>query len=260
MNRDSIENNISLPSEWFKEWFNTEEYHQLYQHRDRSEAEKLIANFVRKLKLLPGNRVVDLACGRGRHSSSLHDQGLEVTGLDLSEMNIRYAKEHRHPDIQFLQHDMRKPFPVMRQNAVFNLFTSFGYFETENEHLTTLKNVFNSLEPGGFLIMDYFNVGLLQGKIIPFDTIHAGGTRFQIRRSVKDQKIFKEISFEKDGIKKVYVEQVQAFTRSDFHRLMNQSGFSDFTCFGDYDLNEFEMNVSPRLIILASKPIGSHGD
>ena len=79
--------------DWFKAWFNTPYYHTLYKNRDNSEAKAFIENMIDYLHLEKGAKVMDLACGKGRHSITLNENGLDVVGLDLSDESIAYAKQ-----------------------------------------------------------------------------------------------------------------------------------------------------------------------
>lgn len=78
-------------AEWYKSWFDTEYYNLLYQHRDNSEARIFIENLVKQIPHMESSKVLDLACGEGRHSNVLHDLGFEVTGIDISPNRIKAA-------------------------------------------------------------------------------------------------------------------------------------------------------------------------
>ena len=62
--------------EWFESWFDTSYYHTLYSKRDENEAKEFIVNLVEFLKIDPKSKVLDLACGKGRHSLTLNELGL----------------------------------------------------------------------------------------------------------------------------------------------------------------------------------------
>jgi 2-polyprenyl-3-methyl-5-hydroxy-6-metoxy-1,4-benzoquinol methylase len=145
-----------MVKEWFESWFETPYYAMLYRNRDHAEAEFFIKKLVGHLKLRPGERVADVACGSGRHSAVLHNLGLEVWGYDLSE---RFIAEARRlcPQAVFAIHDMRSTYTDKDMHAVFNLFTSFGYFETREEDVLALSNMAGLLGAEGVLIQDYLN-------------------------------------------------------------------------------------------------------
>ena len=95
---------------WYKEWFNSPYYHKLYFERDEKEAEAFIRKLVEHLQPAACSRMLDIACGRGRHSRTLSSMGFEVTGIDLSVSSIEYAKKFENEKLEFFVHDMRLPF------------------------------------------------------------------------------------------------------------------------------------------------------
>ena len=126
-------------TEWFQDWFNTTYYHLLYDYRDEEEAEYFMSSLLRFLKLTSKDTILDLPCGRGRHSLFLNAQGHHVVGADISENSIAHARHFENRSLRFMIHDMRDPLKE-RYNAIFNLFTSFGYFENEETNARVLRN------------------------------------------------------------------------------------------------------------------------
>ena len=104
-------------SKWFQSWFNTSYYHLLYRNRDYKEAEVFIKNIVKYLNLDKDDSILDLACGKGRHSIFLNSLGFNVTGLDLSKNSIKEAKTKESSSLHFYVHDMRNLY-----NMYFYLF------------------------------------------------------------------------------------------------------------------------------------------
>jgi len=145
-------------SNWFAEWFNSPYYHILYSNRDFSEAEKFIQNLSNVVLPQTPAHVLDLACGKGRHALFLHKLGYDVIGLDLAEESIAFAKRSEEEGLKFDVHDMRKAFPVKKQDVVTNLFTSFGYFEDFEDHTKTFKHVEHALKKDGMFVLDFMNI------------------------------------------------------------------------------------------------------
>src|SRR5258706_2099165 len=145
-------------SPWYKEWFSSPFYHRLYFERDKKEAEAFIHKLTHFLQPLPRSYMLDVACGRGRHSLILAEMGFDVTGIDLSLESIYYAKQFEKDNLSFYQHDMRLPFWINYFDYAFNFFTSFGYFATRREHDDAMRTITGSLKPGGCFIIDYLNV------------------------------------------------------------------------------------------------------
>ena len=129
---------ISNPeSSWFASWFDTPYYHILYKDRNYREAQIFMDNLTHYLNLPEHAKVLDLACGKGRHSIYLNQLGFRVLGVDLSENSIEIANKNANDTLNFKVHDMREPIKE-QFDAVFNLFTSFGYFENDDDNLKIL--------------------------------------------------------------------------------------------------------------------------
>ena len=115
-----------MQKEWFADWFDSPYYHILYQKHDEADARAALDQLLHALHLKEGSRVLDLACGKGRHARYLADRGFDVTGLDISNQSIAFARQFEHDRLHFYQHDMRLPFRINYYDAVVNFFTSFG--------------------------------------------------------------------------------------------------------------------------------------
>jgi len=113
-------------NDWFVSWFDSPYYHVLYKNRDDSEAQQFMTRLTDYINLESGDTILDVACGKGRHAMFLASLGFQVTGMDLSNNSIEFASQFENENLQFLKHDMRKPLDL-QYDAVFNLFTSFGY-------------------------------------------------------------------------------------------------------------------------------------
>ncbi len=234
---------------WFASWFDTPYYHILYKDRDYDEAQLFMDNITNYLNLPDNAKILDLACGKGRHSIYLNHLGYDVTGADLSENSIAVAKEHSNDTLHFDVHDMREPFK-QKFDAIFNLFTSFGYFENESDNLKTLKAICESLSEYGFGVIDFMNVNKVIENIVPNEVKTVDGIDFHIKRFVVDNYIYKEIDFEDKGEKFHFTEKVKAFTLQDFEAMMEEAGIYLLDTFGDYKLRKFYKNESERLIMI----------
>lgn len=242
-----------MRTEWFSEWFDSPWYHQLYRGHDDAEARSFLDHLIRWLRPEPQARILDLACGRGRHALYLSEKGFEVTGLDISANNVRFARRMEHPGLSFFQHDMRAPFRVNYFDLVFNFFTSFGYFERDNEHARTLRYIASGLRPGGRFVLDFLNAVRIREELVPEETRETDGMVFHIRRTADDRHIRKQIRFEHEGKQHLFEERVRAFSREDLEAMCLEQGLRPETCFGDYHLAPFDPHSSLRLILVACK-------
>lgn len=234
---------------WFASWFDSPYYHILYKDRDEEEAQLLMDNIVHYLNLPEESKILDLACGKGRHSIYLNQLGFDVTGADLSTNSIAEAKKSENKTLHFQEHDMREPFED-QFDAIFNLFTSFGYFENEQDNLATLKAIKESLTEYGFAVIDFMNVHQVIANLVPEEVKTVDGIAFHIKRYVKDNYIYKEIDFEDQGEKFHFTEKVRALTLADFETLMEQAEIFLLDIFGDYKLRKFHKMESERLIMI----------
>lgn len=236
---------------WFETWFDSSYYHKLYSNRDEQEAAAFISRLIDFLDPPASAYFLDLACGKGRHSIYLHQLGFKVDGLDYSENNIRIAKEHETDKLQFYRHDMRLPLPRTGYNYILNLFTSFGYFETDAEHQDCLNHIAKGLSDGGVFIIDFMNSEKMIQNMVPFEVISRQGVDFEIRKRLENKKIIKEIAFEDKGRAYHYTEEVRAFSKEELTSLLSKAGFRIKNTFGDYSLDSFSLERSDRLILLA---------
>lgn len=234
---------------WYSSWFDTPYYHILYKDRNYREAQVFMDNLTHYLNLPEKAKVLDLACGKGRHSIYLNQLGYDVLGADLSENSITEASKNSNDTLHFKVHDMREPFDE-KFDAIFNLFTSFGYFESDDDNLTTLKAIKESLSEYGFAVIDFMNVTNVIENLVPEETKTVDDIDFHIKRYVEDGHIFKEIDFEDKGRKYHFTEKVKALTLKDFQELMDEAGIFLLDIFGDYKLKKFHKTESERLIMI----------
>lgn len=234
---------------WFASWFDSPYYHILYKDRDDTEAGVFMTNLTSFLKLSPKMELLDLACGKGRHSKFLNELGYHITGVDLSPQSIAFAKQFENDTLKFEEHDMSVPYPH-KFDAVFNLFTSFGYFENEVDNLNTIKAIKAELKPQGFGVIDFLNAEFVKRTLVPSETKIVDGITFKIKRSIENGFILKNIQFSDQGQDYNFTERVKAISLSEFKEYFAASGVELVHCFGDYQLNDFEKETSNRLILI----------
>ena len=245
----STENQVKPTEKWYSSWFDTPYYHILYKERNYREAQVFMDNLTHYLNLPEKATVLDLACGKGRHSIYLNQLGFTVLGADLSENSIAEANKNANETLHFKVHDMREPFEE-KFDAIFNLFTSFGYFENDDDNLTTLKAIKESLSDYGFAVIDFMNVSQVIETLVPEEIKTMEGIDFHIKRYLKENHIYKEIDFEDQGQKFHFTEKVKALTLKDFEDLMEEAGIYLLDIFGDYKLQKFHKTESERLIMI----------
>jgi len=252
----TLEKAVMADKAWYKDWFNSPYYHLLYQHRDEEEANKFITTLINYLKPAKGSLMLDVACGKGRHSIALNEMGFDVTGIDLSGASITEAKLQESDQLHFFQHDMRLPFWVNYYQYVFNFFTSFGYFKTRREHDNSIRTMAQSLQKGGLVVIDYLNVHFAEQHEEKIFTTTIEGVTFHITKWQDEHHFFKQIQITDDENKTpkhLHTERVAKFSLGDFNDMLAYQGMQIEEVFGDYQLAKYNVNSSPRLIILARK-------
>ena len=242
---------------WFKEWFNTPYYHILYKDRDFVEAENFIRNLTQDLQLSKDSKIIDLACGKGRHSVFLQQLGYEVLGVDLSEESIEHNKQFETsadetPKLTFEVHDMRNElYPNVsseKVNAVFNLFTSFGYFDDDEDDRKVFSSVKNVLQNDGIFVLDFLNEKFVKNTLVDETTVTKDGIDFLIKKRIEEKHIIKDIFFEDKGESFHYFEKVKLHTLEEIKNIAESFGFEAVKIWGNYQLEDFERETSPRCI------------
>lgn len=239
--------------EWFEEWFDSKYYHVLYKNRDDKEAQSFIDFLLEEVKLEKNAKVLDLACGKGRHSLYFSNLGYNVTGVDLSANSIEIAKQNENNNLSFAVKDMREPFEEDHFDLVANLFTSFGYFDDINDNLKVLKSIETMMNEEGRFVIDFMNAEKAIRSLIPSEEKEIDGVNFKINRKLENGYIIKDISIDDNGKKFQYQEKVQALTIDNFKELISKTDLVVDNFYGNYSLCKFDADVSDRLIIIGRK-------
>ncbi|MCX6316249.1 MAG: methyltransferase domain-containing protein [Bacteroidetes bacterium] len=240
---------------WYKNWFNSPFYHKLYFERDEQEASAFITKMINHLRPVPGCRMLDVACGKGRHSKTLAAMGYTVTGIDISTDSIEWARQFETEHLDFFVHDMRLPFWGNYFDYAFNFFTSFGYFNTRREHDDAIRTIAKSLKSGGYFIIDYLNVHYAEDHLRREDIKQVDDTVYTIHRWDNETHFYKKISVADPSLSRPleYTEKVAKFSLGDFTDMLSFQGLQVQEVFGDYQLNPYHLRDTPRLIIIATK-------
>jgi len=240
---------------WFRDWFNSPYYHQLYFNRDDKEAAAFIDNLINYLKPLPGSSMLDVACGKGRHSLQLADKGFDVTGIDLSDDSITEALQYETDTLHFYNHDMRLPFWINYFDYAFNFFTSFGYFKTRREHDNAIRTIAQAIKMNGTFVMDFLNVHYAEDHLVHQSEKEIEGINFIITKWYDETHFYKKIIIEDESLEEplVYTEKVAKFSLGDFTEMFAYQGLQIQEVFGDYSFANYDVKKSPRMVMIAKK-------
>jgi 2-polyprenyl-3-methyl-5-hydroxy-6-metoxy-1,4-benzoquinol methylase len=238
----------STETKWYATWFDTEFYHTLYKHRNFEEARHFMNALTSAIHLDKNAHILDVACGRGRHAIYLNKLGFQVTGIDLSPNNIKFAKTHETSSLEFKVHDMCEPMAI-QYDAVFNLFTSFGYFEDDADNLKAIKTMAKNLKQEGTGVIDFLNINKTLKTLKTTDTKNVDGIEFKIEKWVEDGHIIKQITFNAEKKDFQFQEKLKCLDLNTFENYFDKANLKILNTYGDYNLNPFDILDSDRLIM-----------
>ncbi len=235
-------------------------YLKLYPHRDRAEAATAVGTLLPRLPAR--GRILDLACGPGRHLALLREAGLDAVGLDRSATLLAAAPRGLRSAGRLVRGDMRRlPFAGASFDAVLSMFTSFGYFQSRAAHAALLAEWARVVRPGGALALDYLNASRVRAELVPASERTVDGHRVLERRSIEPrgdgEAVLKElVILAPDGTEvERYHEEVALYDRDTVSALLEASGWRPEETLGDYAASPWSP-ASPRLLVLARRPGG----
>lgn len=261
-------------TEWYKDWFD-ETYLSLYRHRDIAEARSFLNwvsdNFSREAS----SGVADLACGAGRHSWIMAAEfGWSVTGLDLSASLLQVAHTgevleteiinpiSQHSEISqpgFVRGDLKRlPYLSDSFGLVLNMFTSFGYFSSDQENLDSLKEMARIAKNGTVVLLDHLNKIPVLDNLVTRDENNYEKFHVIQDRQYDDstKRIIKNINIIKPGgTTRNVQESVRLFSYDEFGTFFRQAGLNIEGAIGDYQGNDYNEKSSPRMILWARKKV-----
>ncbi|NTW56335.1 MAG: class I SAM-dependent methyltransferase [Chlorobiaceae bacterium] len=249
-------------SPWFEEWFSHPFYLEVYKHRDRDEAALCINTILSVtglgLKTPETVSILDIACGAGRHAIELARQGYCVTGNDLSPYLLEEARKEAAGCGIILALsccDMREIPANGDFDMVVQLFTSFGYFDTEEDDLRVLNKVLGTLKPGGWYVLDLINPRHLEKNIQPQTCRSVEGLSVKETRRLDGGRVLKTISITSpDGKNADFIESVRLYNLGTISSMLLKAGFVIEKVAGNYSGEPFEEENSPRMMIFCRKP------
>lgn len=240
-------------NDWYKDWFNSEFYSTIYSHRDSDDANKLVKLILNNLDIEIHKNIFDCPCGNGRHSIEFAKLGFKVTSMDLSPNLLslfrdKMMKENLH--IPVLRGDIRR-IPIKKKfDVILNLFTSFGYFDSDEENFLFFLQAKNLLNKNGKIIFDYFNPVFIKNNLVTKQNYILDGKKIFISREIHNSFILKNISIVDNEKKNNYCEKVKMYSLRLITNKLNDMGFKIENIFGNYSGDSFNELNSERIILV----------
>lgn len=236
---------------WFIDAF-TADYLEVYAHRDEAAASREARGALGLLRHdRAKHRLLDLAAGAGRHSLAFAAERCHVTSADLSTDLTRRC---RSEGLRTVQADMRHlPFRDWSFDSVVCLFSSFGYFEDDDEHRRTLGDIARVLTPGGGVLLDLMDRETVIRNLVPQGVDVVGETTIEAERSITadGKRVEKHIRMLRSGMDvRAWKESVRLFTTEEVESLADGAGLTLETTVGDYDGQPHEPGRTRRLVVL----------
>lgn len=246
--------------EWFTEWFNHPLYLRVYSHRDEAEARTCLETIIHKTgleNLTPSDvRVMDIACGAGRHALEFARLGFTTTANDLSPFLLECTRSQaarENISIECTRQDMRHISVENTYDLVVQLFSSFGYFKTKKEDLQVLRNVHRALKKDGRYILDLINPVYLKKNLDPSSSRTIDDLIVSEQRRIEADRVIKQITIRSPDDSTTFEESVRLYRIEIIGDMLASAGFEIKEIFGDYEGSAFDEQTSPRLLLFARK-------
>lgn len=241
---------------WYENAF-ADDYLWIYAHRSESEAENEVRSAIDKLPFRPGQHLLDLACGAGRHMLAFGKRGARLTGVDLSPVLLRKARERLDEAALLVRADMRcLPFGECF-DCVTMWFTSFGYFSSSDDDLSVLESLTRVLKRGGWWWIDIPNPANVVRTLVPESVREADGPNGRAsiveKRRISGDRVIKTIDVEDSLGKRSYAEKVRLYSPERFGDMVSVVGLRTDGILGDYDGSPLHSD-NPRQIWYGVKP------
>lgn len=245
-----------MKNEWFKEWFSSKDYLDVYRHRNDEDTENLVNLIISKINIKHNAKILDAACGAGRHAIKFAELGYAVTGFDLSETLLDIARTEaikRNLNIIFERSDIREYSSDEKFDVILNLFTSFGYFDSDEENFAFIKIAYNLLNNDGYYVLDYFNKNFVENNLVKTtQRIVNGKLILEVRELVND-RVVKKIHIKNNDQENEFMESVKLYSYQKIVNEFNNIGFKNLQVYGNYLGDSFDEEKSERCIIIFQK-------
>jgi 2-polyprenyl-3-methyl-5-hydroxy-6-metoxy-1,4-benzoquinol methylase len=240
-----------IPSDWYDGYFEEEWLDEIALHIPEERTRKEVDFVLERLELQPGARVLDVACGHGRHSLELARRGFVVTGVDLSPRSIAFAREAAEREgssATFVERDARELDFDGEFDAAINLFTSvIGYFDEDAENQRVVDGVARSLRSGGSFLVDTINLlSLARGfRELHWDEYESGTIMIE-RREFDFERGRSRASWmfvRPDGSRKTLLHSLRVYAPHELIAMFDAAGLDLAGSWGNFDGDELSFDA-----------------
>jgi SAM-dependent methyltransferase len=213
---------------------------------------------VRLCRLQPPAHVLDLCCGPARHSVELAKRGYTVTGVDLDSRYLERAARGAataEVDVELVNGDARDFSRPRTFDAVINMYSSFGYFETIADDRAVLGNIFTSLKPGGVLLIETMGKETVARQVKDRSWYYLGDDIVLVENNIVGAYERAELRWTligRDGSRKLAVLNIRLYSAVEIASLLKDAGFDDISIFGDLQGRPYDVQAS-LLVAVARK-------
>ncbi|RYY21105.1 MAG: class I SAM-dependent methyltransferase [Chitinophagaceae bacterium] len=247
---------MPVSANWFQVWFNSPYYHQLFEYqKHHAGGQPFLSALLKKVGSPSTAHIADLCCRQGNDAILLAGMGYDVNGIDLGGENIEAAKPLETDRLHFFQHDLRLPFWINYFDLAINLYNGFGFYRTEHEHYNAIRTVAQSIREDGFLVLDYDNTRYKENNLIPKLQLQIGNVDYLITKWFDETHFFRKIYIEDENLSEPleFTERLTKFSLGDFTDMFAFHHLQIQQVFGDYNFSPYDIEKSPRLIMIAQK-------
>lgn len=241
-------------NDWFKNWFDSELYQKVYSHRNINDAQNILELITNNIEINKNSLILDAACGNGRHILTFAKLAKKIIGFDLSKTQLKTAfqllKNNSIDNSFLIQSDIRTVKFKAKFDLILNLFTSFGYFDDDDDNFLFIKNSKEFININGVFVLDIMNKSFLKKNIIKLTSKSIEGYDIVETRELSGDFIIKKIELKKGLDKNIFFEKVKLYDKSKIVTIFESVGYQPIEIFGNYNGEKYNSKNSERMIMV----------
>lgn len=234
-----------------------EEFEILMYDRDRMDnTEADVKHIMSLLDIKKDDNLLDVCCGFGRNSKYFALNGIDTTGIDITKFYLDRAKQEAAniKNLNYIHGDILKFREKNRYDHAVNLYTSFGLLESEDDEITGIKNIYNSLKTGGKYLIDIQGKELICRDFEPNIWFESGGVKVLLEYTLEESFTLLKSRwlYYKDSTMHERTFNTRIYSALELATMLSGAGFISVEVYGDYEGNPYDINAK-RLIVVGTK-------